>query len=97
MLCHLSFVIYHLAKRHPFCQDFSTFFCLPKESDRKFLGEILKIEGRDLEDFSPKFAVKPRTICKLLIISNLQKQPKNSPFCQVFLPIFPRVATHLQS
>jgi hypothetical protein len=26
--------------------------------DRKFRGEILKIERRDLEDFSPKFAVK---------------------------------------
>ena len=25
--------------------------------DHKFQGEILKIERRDLEDFSPKFAV----------------------------------------
>ncbi len=39
--------------------------------DRKFQGEILKIERRNLEDLSPKFAVKLRRFFKLLIFNTL--------------------------
>jgi hypothetical protein len=37
-------------RRHLFCQYFSMKFWSPKEFDRKFRGEILKIERRNLED-----------------------------------------------
>ncbi len=52
--------------------------------DRKFRGEILKIEGRNLEDFHPKFAVKPRAILKPLIISVLQNRLNFVNFVKIF-------------
>ena len=70
------------------CQDFSTDFWLPKRFDRKFRGEILKIERRKLQDFSPKFAVKLQEICKPLKFSDLQNLRKNGRFCQNFWQIF---------
>ena len=55
-----------------------------KKFDRKFRGEILKIEERNLEDFPPKFAVKLQLILNLLIINTLQKQPKICCFVKYF-------------
>jgi hypothetical protein len=43
-----------------------------EKDDRKFRGEILKIERRDLEDFSLKFAVKLGGVCKPLKFSGLR-------------------------
>ena len=43
----------------------------PLGFDRKFRGEILKIERRNLEDFPPKFAVKLLGLFKPLIINTL--------------------------
>ena len=67
-----------------FCKDFSWFFGLPKKLDRKFRGEILKIERRNLEDFPPKFAVKLWSIFKLLIINDLQNLRKMPRFVKIF-------------
>jgi hypothetical protein len=68
----------------PFCQDFSKNFGYPKRFDRKFRGEILKIERGNLEDFSLKFAVKLWGIYKPLKFSGLQSQRGNGLFCQDF-------------
>jgi hypothetical protein len=73
-------------RRRSFCQNFSWNFTSPKELDRIFRGEILKIERRNLEDLSPKFAVKFGTIYKSLKFSGLRDERKNSPFCHYFLP-----------
>jgi hypothetical protein len=55
--------------------------------DRKFRGEILKIERRDLPILSPKFAVKHRLVLNPLIISVLQ----NGLFLAYFVKIFYRL------
>ena len=52
--------------------------------DRKFRGEILKIERGNLEDFSLKFAVKLWGIYKPLKFSGLQNLRENGLFCQDF-------------
>ena len=52
--------------------------------DRKFRGEIFKFKGRNLEDFHPKFAVKPRAILKPLIISVLQYRLIFVNFVKIF-------------
>jgi hypothetical protein len=44
----------------------------------------LKISPLKLEDFSPKFAVKPQPIPKCLIIRLLQNRPKISDFVKIF-------------
>ena len=77
-----------------FCQGFSWFFASPKKFGRKFRGEILKFEVRNLEDYSPKFAVKPHVACKPLNFNRLQKCSENGRFCQYFLSILPYVAIH---
>ena len=56
------------------CKDFLLVLGASEKDDRKFRGEILKIERRDLEDFSSKFAVKLRGICKLLKFSGLRNR-----------------------
>ena len=85
----------HESTFSPFCQDFSRIFEYHKRFDRKFQGEILKIERRNLEVFSPKFAVKTQPIFNHLIINTLQKTPNFTQFCQIFLPILPHHPTHL--
>ena len=67
-----------------FCKDFSWKFYAGKRFDRKSLGEILKIERRNLEDFPPKFAVKIQLVLNLLIINKLQKWPQNVGFVNIF-------------
>ncbi|MBR2102430.1 MAG: hypothetical protein IJ928_06740 [Prevotella sp.] len=67
-----------------FCKDFSWKFCAGKRFDRKSLGEILKIERRNLEDFPPKFAVKIQLVLNRLIINKLQKWPQNAAFVNIF-------------
>jgi hypothetical protein len=66
------------------CQDFSWIFRHPKEFDRKFQVEIFKISLLNLQDLSPKFAVKFQPILKPLIISALQNRPKISDFVKIF-------------
>ena len=61
---------------HLFCQVFLSIFGHPKRFDRKLRGEILKIERRNLEDFTLKFAVKPGPIYKPLKFSDLQNHWK---------------------
>ena len=70
--------------RNEFCQDFSKEFATPKELDRKFQGEILKIEGRNLEDFHPKFAVRLQPLLNLLIINSLQNSLVFGDFVKYF-------------
>jgi hypothetical protein len=71
----LLFIIYHLSfsasSPSPVCQNFSWIFGRPKRLDGKFRGEILKIERRKLQDFSPKIVVKPRVFFKSLKLSYL--------------------------
>ena len=57
--------------------------------DRKLRGEILKIERREIEDFTWKFAVKLRAVCKRLIFNDLQKQHKTARFVKYFYQFFP--------
>ncbi len=54
------------------CKDFLLILGASEKDDRKFRGEILKIERRDLEDFSLKFAVKLGGVCKPLKFSGLR-------------------------
>ncbi len=68
----------------PFCQDFSQILEYTKRFDRKFQGEILKIERRNLEDFYPKFAVKAWVILKPLIINELENRLKIGNFVKIF-------------
>ena len=82
--------------RGKICQDFSWDFCATEDFGRKFQGEIFKISPLNLQDLSPKFAVKLETKYKSLIFNNLQKQCKNGPFCQIILPIFPYVVIRLK-
>ena len=75
--------------RNKFCQDFSKEFAPPKEFDRKFQGEILKIEGRNLEDFHPKFAVRLQPLLNLLIINLLQNSLVFGDFVKYFYQFLP--------
>ena len=68
----------------------------PKKFDGKFRGEIWQISPFKLANFSPRFAVKLQAIFKMLIFKHLQSQPKNSPFCKIFLPNSTHVAIHLK-
>ncbi|MBR2101727.1 MAG: hypothetical protein IJ928_03130 [Prevotella sp.] len=81
--------------RGKICQDFSWDFCATEDFGRKFQGEIFKISPLNLQDLSPKFAVKLRAIFKSLIINALQFRYKSALFCQDFLPIFAHTAIPL--
>ena len=82
--------------RDKICQDFSWDFCATEDFGRKFQGEIFKISPLNLQDLSPKFAVKLRAIFKSLIINALQFRCKSALFCQDFLPIFAHTAIPLR-
>ncbi len=59
-------------------------FAFPKNFDRKFQGENFKISLLKLQDFSPRFAVKPPLIFNLLIINMLQNTPIFHDFVKYF-------------
>ncbi len=65
-------------------QHFVKIFQNREGFDRKFRGEILKFEERNLEDFPPKFAVKLRGILNWLIINTLQIDYKSAYFVKIF-------------
>ncbi len=76
--------ICHFAQTQLFCQDFSWLLGCPKKFDRIFRGEIFKISPLNLQDLSPKFAVKLQAIYNLLKFNRLQNYRKIGNFVKIF-------------
>ncbi len=64
-------------------------FAYPKEFDSKFRGEIFKISILNLQDFSPKIAVKLQPFLNLLIINMLQNGLFFRRFVKYFYQFYP--------